>query len=74
MKITHMLAIAALAALFSRELRVAGIGTGGCRAGRGDPQMRQRGAGPLPNVGQKHTMRARTDVYRSCMAAAGQRP
>ncbi|MGB9370253.1 MAG: hypothetical protein WCE79_30015 [Xanthobacteraceae bacterium] len=28
----------------------------------------------FPNVGEETTMRARTDVYRSCMAAAGQRP
>ena len=27
-----------------------------------------------PNVGEETTMRARTDVYRSCMSAAGQRP
>ena len=28
----------------------------------------------FPNVGEESTMRARTDVYRSCMAAAGQAP
>ena len=28
----------------------------------------------FPNVGEETTMRARTDVYRSCMAAAGQAP
>ncbi len=28
----------------------------------------------FPNVGEASTMRARTDVYRSCMAAAGQAP
>ncbi len=27
-----------------------------------------------PNVGEETTMRARTDVYRSCMQAAGQKP
>ena len=28
----------------------------------------------FPNVGEETTMRARTDVYRACMAAAGQAP
>lgn len=28
----------------------------------------------FPNVGEETTMRARTDVYRSCMRAAGQNP
>ena len=28
----------------------------------------------FPNVGEETTMRARTDVYRVCMRAAGQNP
>jgi hypothetical protein len=28
----------------------------------------------FPNVSDENTMRARTDVYRSCMRAAGQNP
>ena len=28
----------------------------------------------FPNVSDDNTMRARTDVYRSCMTAAGQAP
>jgi hypothetical protein len=28
----------------------------------------------FPNVSDDNTMRARTDVYRSCMRAAGQNP
>ena len=54
------------------ELR-AGIGPRR-RTRRGDPQGVTEAAVRYPDVSSPDNQRARTDVYRSCMAAAGQAP
>ena len=73
MKITHMLAIAALAALFITNFASQASAQDAARDAAIHKCVNEAQA-RYPNVGQEDTMRARTDVYRSCMAAAGQRP
>ena len=59
---------------FRCELRVAGIGTVPPARDAAIHKCVNEAQARYPNVGEETTMRARTDVYRSCMQAAGQNP
>ena len=74
MKITHMLAFVALAGLFVVNFASQASAQADAARDAAIHKCVNEAQARYPNVGQEDTMRARTDVYRSCMAAAGQRP
>jgi len=73
MRITSKLAIAALAGLFIANFAPQAWAQSAARDAAIHKCVNEAQA-RFPNVSDDNTMRARTDVYRSCMAAAGQAP
>jgi hypothetical protein len=73
MNIVSKFAIAALAGLFVANFASQASAQSAARDAAIHKCVNEAQA-RFPNVGEETTMRARTDVYRSCMQAAGQAP
>jgi hypothetical protein len=73
MRLISKLALAALAGLFVANFAPQASAQNAARDAAIHKCVNEAQA-RFPNVGEESTMRARTDVYRSCMAAAGQAP
>jgi hypothetical protein len=73
MRITSTLAIAALAGLFVANF----VSQASAQSAARDAAIHKcvtEAAQRFPNVSDPNNQRARTDVYRECMGAAGQAP